>query len=104
MRKSLWSNFFLQLGQHISLSLLTFDLLAYEEWVYPEEAIHSSCAVDLYITEHGDKTKVDICNVKQREKDIYKSTVNVIVVEVATWKSTYRTPRFMLEYQGKYCD
>lgn len=90
-------------GQNILLKLLTFDLLSMDDWSYANEGMQSLCTVDIFVTENGEKQKVDICDIKQREKQIFKSKSNYIYIEVSSWKQSYHTPRFMIEYRAVGC-
>ncbi len=90
-------------GQGISLNLLAFHLLSLEDWLYPEDPNggHGTCAVNVVVLEKDERTRIDVCNIRQREKEIYQSKNNLVRVEISIRRRAFRTPRFMMKYQGE---
>ena len=90
-------------GQGISLNLLAFHLLSLEDWLYPEDNTggHGACAVNVIVLEKDERRRIDVCNIRQREKEIYKSKNHLIRVEISIRRKAYMTPRFMIKYRGE---
>ena len=52
------------------------------------------------IIEGSERTSVDVCDLRQREKEIYVSTTNHILLEVSYPHNIEQTPHFLLRYKG----
>lgn len=59
------------------------------------------CTVDVVVSEGNDVTRVDVCGVKQREKDIYTSIHSTISLDVAVHRRMNTMPKFIIKYRGK---
>ena len=93
-------------GQSVALTLFSFDLITIDGGMDDNTGLLSDtdmtgeCSMQVSVHERQERTKIDVCNVRQREREIYQSENHVVHVEVIVHRSP-RRPRFMIKYKGK---
>ncbi len=59
------------------------------------------CIVTVNIIEGSERTTVDVCDIRQREKEIYLSESNHVLVEITFRRDIQQVPHFLLKYKGR---
>ncbi len=90
-------------GQKVELSLLDFNLLAHfpnQEGLYQEDYI-GWCPISLIVEEQENLKDIPLCNNVQRERPLYSSVTNEILVHFVIHQVQSPHYYYLIHYRGK---